>query len=74
MHQTNFSKGAWNLKLWMSWSRSQAPYCMSKYLDKFLDSWNNTIEGPLKVLCYKNMWSTWMQHNLSLAMTTKGWE
>ncbi len=23
MHQTNSSKGAWNLKLWMSWSRSQ---------------------------------------------------
>ncbi len=52
----------------------QAPHCMSKYLDKFLDSWNNTIEGRLKVLCYKNMWSTWIEHNPSLAMTTKGWE
>ncbi len=43
----------------------QSPYSSSKYLAKFLNCWNNTIIGRLKEFGYKNMWLTWMRHNLS---------
>ncbi len=37
-----------------------SPYCMLKYFAKFL-----LIMGRLKEFGYKNMWSTWIHHNLS---------
>ncbi len=36
----------------------------SPCLAKFLNCWNNTITGRLKDLGCKNMWSTWIHHNL----------
>ncbi len=39
--------------------------CASKYLARFLSCWNNTIMGRLKELGYKNMWLTWIHHNMS---------
>ncbi len=42
----------------------ESPYCASKYLAKFLSRWNNTIMGRLKEFDYKNMWLTWIHHNM----------
>ncbi len=48
------------------------PYFASKYLVKFLNCWTNTIFGRLKEFGYENVWSSWIQFNMSPTMVTIG--
>ncbi len=43
-----------------------------KYLASFLNSWKNSIVGRLKRFTYKNMWSAWIQCNMSPTMVANG--
>ncbi len=48
------------------------PYFASKYLALFLCWWTNIILGRLKELGYKNIWSSWIQRNISPNIVSKG--
>ncbi len=48
------------------------PYFASKYIAKFLNCFINIIVGRLKEFGYKNMWSSWVQCNMSPTMVAIG--
>ncbi len=48
------------------------PYFASKYHAFFLYWWTNIIVGRLKELSYKNIWSSWIQRNMSPNIVSKG--
>ncbi len=48
-----------------------SPYFASKYLALFLNCWTNIIVGRLKEFGYKNIWSPWIQRNISPNIVSK---
>ncbi len=50
------------------------PYFAATYLTSFLNCWKDIIVGRLKEVGYKkNMWSSWIQCNMSPTMVAKGY-